>query len=75
MLERIRDILKEYVDIPRETITTETMLLEDLGLSSLEIVSVIVAFEEEFDIEISDRKLAEIETVGDVLKLLETINW
>ena len=71
MLERIRDILVEYVDVPREQITLATNLLSDLGLSSLDIVDVIVAFEEEFGIEVPDRKFSRIVTVEDVVRMLE----
>lgn len=71
MLEKVRNILEEYVDVPKEQITMETNLLNDLGLSSLDVVNMIVAFEDEFEIEIPDRKLSEIVTVGDVVKLLQ----
>ena len=71
MLEKVRNILEEYVDVPKELITTETNLLNDLGLSSLDVVNMIVEFEDEFEIEIPDRKLSEIVTVGDVVKMLQ----
>lgn len=71
MLEKIRDILEEYTEIPREQITLETNLLTDLGLSSLDVVNIVVAFEDEFDIEISDRKLKELVTVEDIMSLLQ----
>lgn len=71
MLEKVRNILEEYIDVPKEQITMETNLLNDLGLSSLDVVNIIVAFEDEFGIEIPDRKLSEIVTVGDVVKLLQ----
>lgn len=71
MLEKVRNILEEYVDVPKEQITMETNLLNDLGLSSLDVVNMIVTFEDEFEIEIPDRKLSEIMTVGDVVKLLQ----
>ncbi|MGN0376826.1 MAG: acyl carrier protein [Suilimivivens sp.] len=71
MLEKVRNILEEYVDVPKEQIIMETNLLNDLGLSSLDVVNIIVAFEDEFGIEIPDRKLSEIVTVGDVVKLLQ----
>lgn len=71
MLEKVRNILEEYIDVPKEQITMETNLLNDLGLSSLDVVNIIVAFEDEFGIEIPDRKLSEIMTVGDVVKLLQ----
>lgn len=71
MLDRIRDMLEEYVEIPKEQITMETNLLNDLGLSSLDLVSIVVAFEDEFDIEIPDRKISEIITVGDIVEILK----
>lgn len=71
MLEKVRNILEEYIDVPKEQITMETNLLNDLGLSSLDVVNMIVAFEDEFGIEIPDRKLSELVTVGDAVKLLQ----
>lgn len=71
MLDRIRSVLEEYVEIPVEQITLETNLLNDLGFSSLDLVAVVVAFEEEFDIEIPDRKISKIVTVNDVVEILK----
>lgn len=71
MLDRIRNVLEEYVEIPVERITFETNLLNDLGFSSLDLVGVIVAFEEEFDIEIPERKISKIVTVNDVVEILK----
>ena len=73
MLDRIRDILEEYVEVPREQITLETTFSDDLGLSSLDVVNIIVAFEDEFDVEISDRMLSKIVTVEDVIELLNGV--
>lgn len=70
MLDKVRDLLEEYVDIQKEQITLETNLLNDLGLSSFDVVNIIVAFEDEFEIEIPDRRLSEIITVGDVVRML-----
>lgn len=71
MLDRIRNVLEEYIDIPKDQITMETNLLNDLGFSSLDLVNIVVAFEEEFDIEIPDRKISKIVTVGDVAEILK----
>lgn len=65
--------LTEYISLIKGKNIPETMSLEDLGLNSLGIVSVMVAFEEEFGIKILDQGLAEIATVGDVIKSLERI--
>uniref|UniRef100_UPI00405650F5 acyl carrier protein n=1 Tax=Acetatifactor sp. TaxID=1872090 RepID=UPI00405650F5 len=71
MLDKIRDILVEYVEIPREEITEESKLMADLGFSSLDVMDVVLAFEEEFKVEIPDRKLLEIVTIEDMIKILE----
>lgn len=73
MLDKIRDILEEYVEVSREQITPETTFSDDLGLSSFDVVNIIVAFEDEFDVEISDRMLSKIVTVEDVIKLLNGV--
>jgi len=71
MLDRIRDILVEFVEVPKESITEDTTLVGDLGLSSLDVMDVVVAFEEEFEVEIPDRKVLEIVTVSDMIQVLQ----
>lgn len=70
MLEKIKEILADYIETPSEQITEATDLRNDLDLSSFDIMNVIVAFEDEFDIEIPERKLMELVTIGDVITLL-----
>ena len=70
MLDKIREILGEYVDFPIEQITPKTNLLTDLELNSLDMVHVVADFEEAFEIEIPDRRLSEIVVVEDVIRLL-----
>ena len=65
--------LTEYISFIKEKNIPENTLLKDLGLSSLGIVSVMVAFEEEFGIKILDQELPTIATVGDVIELLKKI--
>lgn len=71
MLERIREILDEYVEVPVVEITEDTRLVADLDMSSLDVVSMVGDFEEAFGVEISERSLAELSTVGDIVRLLE----
>lgn len=66
MLERIRDILKDYTETPLDAITPESLLSEDLGLNSLDLMSVIVAFEDAFDIEISEEDALLMHRVSDI---------
>ena len=71
MLERLQRIISEYTDIPAAEITEETNIRTDLNLNSLELVNLAVAIEDEFDVEIPDREALGIETVGDVITLIE----
>ncbi|MBP3361598.1 MAG: acyl carrier protein [Clostridia bacterium] len=69
MLEQIKNILSEYTS---EEITPESTLINDLGLSSFDIVSIVIAFEDEFDIEISDRDVRKLVTVNDIISYIES---
>ncbi len=63
-------LLTEYVDTDPETITEDTDIRADLGLDSLQLMSLAVQLEAEYGVTISDRDAANIQTVGDVMKLL-----
>lgn len=68
MLEKIAEILSKYT---KEEITAESTLVNDLGLSSFDIVSIVTAFEDEFDIEISDRDIRKLVSVADIIDYIE----
>lgn len=71
MIEKVIDILVEFTEVDREKITKESALVKDLELNSLDVINVVVAFEEEFDIEIPDTKIKDLVTVGDIMEYLE----
>lgn len=71
MFERTVDILKEYVDNEGYEITRDSALVDDLGLSSLEVINLVAAFEDEFEIEVPDRIIPTLRTVGDIVDYLE----
>ncbi len=71
MLDKIRNIICEFVDINPDDITLETNIRTDLGLNSLELVNLAVEIEEEFDVEIPDREAMGLETVADAIKIIE----
>ncbi|MBQ2758179.1 MAG: acyl carrier protein [Clostridia bacterium] len=71
MLDKIRNIICEFVDMNPEDITLETNIRTDLGLNSLELVNLAVEIEEEFDVEIPDREAMGLETVADAIKIIE----
>lgn len=72
MLEKVKEILLEYTEVPASEITLTTDLAADLDLNSLDIVNIVVAFEDKFGIEIPDRAIGDLTTVEDVVKYLET---
>ena len=72
MLERLISLVKEQSDIPNsDLINLKTNLLNDLGLSSMDKVNLIVAIESEFDVEIPEQKLSNIVTLADLLEILQ----
>ena len=76
MLDKIRNIICEFVDMNPEDITLETNIRTDLGLNSLELVNLAVEIEEEFDVEIPDREAMGLETVADAIKIIEEyMDW
>lgn len=66
MTDKVIAMLSEYTETEREDISRDDSLVGDLGLSSLDMINLAVLLEEEFDIEIPDRKVSEFVTVGDV---------
>ena len=70
MLEKIRDILKDYTEVPAEKITPQSHFRNDLGLNSLDVVNVVVAFEDEFDIEIDDDDISSMVIVEDAIRYI-----
>lgn len=71
MLETLREVICRYVDIDPNTLTEETNIRSELGLNSLELINIAVAIEDEFDVEIPDREVGNIETLGDAIKVIE----
>ncbi len=71
MLETLREVICRYVDIDPATLTEDTNIRSELGLNSLELINIAVAIEDEFDVEIPDREVSNIETLGDAIKIIE----
>ncbi|MBO5646506.1 MAG: acyl carrier protein [Clostridia bacterium] len=72
VFEKIRDIIAEQFEVDADSITEATSFAEDLNADSLDMVDVVLAIQEQFNIgEIEDDELAGIETVGQVVALIE----
>ncbi len=67
LLEPLKDIIVEQLSVNKEDITAESKFVDDLGADSLDQVELIMALEENFDLEIPDQEAEKIETVGDAI--------
>ena len=71
MLERTIELLRDFIDDEDSEITADSALVDDLGLSSLEVINIVATFEDEFGIEVPDRIIPTLRTVGDIVNYLE----
>lgn len=72
MLERIKEITVENLGISADEITENTSFKEDLGVDSLDLFELVMALEEEFEVEIPAEDLETLVTVGDVMNYINT---
>ena len=71
MLEKIKEIVADSLSADAAALTEATSFKDDLGADSLDLFEMVMAFEEEFDVEIPSDDLEQINTIGDVVKYLE----
>ena len=71
MFERIRELISEKLGVEPEDIAMETSFTDDLEADSITLFELVMAIEEEFDIEIDDESIEQINTVGDIVNYLE----
>ena len=71
MIEQIKKVLVDALNIDEETITPEANLKDDLGIDSLAAAELALELEKEFDIRIEDDELAKLETVQDIINIIE----
>ncbi|HEY2445141.1 MAG TPA: acyl carrier protein [Rhizomicrobium sp.] len=69
--ERVKKIVVEHLNVDADKVTESASFIEDLGADSLDTVELVMAFEEEFGIEIPDDAAESIVTVGDAVKYIE----
>jgi acyl carrier protein len=68
---RVRDIIVDLLGVDEDQVTPEARFREDLEADSLDLVELIMAFEEEFDGEISDEEAQKITTVGEAISYID----
>ncbi len=69
--DRVREIIANELGVEMEKVTDEASFVEDLGADSLDTVELVMAFEEEFGVEIPDEEAEQMQTVGDAIRYLQ----
>jgi acyl carrier protein len=71
VIERVKKIVVERLEVDTDKVNEKASFIDDLGADSLDLVELVMAFEEEFGIEIPDDAAETIQTVGDAVKFIE----
>jgi acyl carrier protein len=69
--DKVKEIIVEQLSVNPEQVTPEAKFIEDLGADSLDVVELVMAFEEHFSIEVPDEDAEKLTSVGDVLRYIE----
>ena len=68
---RVKEIIVNELGVEAEKVTSQASFVEDLGADSLDTVELVMAFEEEFGMEIPDEEAEQLQTVGDAIKYIQ----
>lgn len=71
VFDKVREIIVEQLGVDAEEVTMEASFVEDLGADSLDVVELVMALEEEFDLKISDEEAEKISTVKDAVEYIK----
>lgn len=73
MFDKVKEIVVEQLGVDEDAVTMSASFVDDLGADSLDIVELIMAFEEEFNVEIPDAEAEKISTVGDAVDYIKAV--
>ena len=71
VFDKVKKIIVDQLDVEEDKVTEAASITDDLGADSLDVVDLVMSFEEESDIEIPDDQVEKIKTVGDIVKFIE----
>ena len=71
VFDKVKKIIVDQLDVEEDKVTEAASITDDLGADSLDVVDLVMSFEEEFDIEIPDDQVEQIKSVGDIVKFIE----
>ena len=73
MLEELKEIICQYVDVDADKITEDARFMEDLGFNSYDFMSLVGEVEEKYDIEVEEREVVQIKTVKDAIDYISSL--
>ncbi len=73
MFNELKEIICEYVEINPEEITENSRFIEDLGFTSYDFMSMVGELEDKYDIEVEERDVIQVKTVGDAVKYIQSL--
>ena len=73
MLEELKEIICQYVDVKPKKVTEDARFIEDLGFNSYDFMSMVGEIEEAFDVEVEEREVVNIKTVGDAIEYIKSL--
>ena len=71
VFDKVKELNSEQLDVKADDITEASNIQDDLGADSLDVVDLVMALEDEFDVEIPEDQVENIKTVGDIVKFIE----
>lgn len=71
VFDKVKELISEQLDVKADDITEALNIQDDLGADSLDVVDLVMALEDEFDVEIPEDQVENIKTVGDIVKFIE----
>ena len=71
--EKVRSIIVDQLGVESDKVTADAKFIEDLGADSLDTVELVMAFEENFDIEVTDEEAEKLQSVADVVAYIEKV--
>ena len=72
MMDKVRKMLAEQLNISVDKVTPDSKVIEDLGADSLDVVEMLMLLEDEFNITVSDEESVNLKTVADIVKVIES---
>ena len=75
VFDKVKELIVDQLDVEEDAVKTESVIIDDLGADSLDVVDLVMSIEEEFDIEIPDEKLSlnEMNTIAKIMDVISSI--